>query len=427
MEGKRFVLEKRPNLLSATLLLPLVGEQASEEHASAIGKQLGVARQTGPFRQAITYMPKHVPCMKVEVDKPSKTSTIRIFAPYQLAGVPTEYVSVVVDCKIDVERSILTLQGDHLACRLAFTEYSSARDCREERESRHPAALELSEQPYHDYGVQCANCQCELVEPGVLSRAHRAPRLPWAELVECMTCVNLEEYVDDSSLAKFSAEGSQRRVTPELGSVIVSEAHLCVFGQAAASKRLELCDYASPPLLLNESEENSKCRRWRVARCAQCKAWVGDARTGDEDGGDHGELKEIRLFKFAVQTSQLFAHYLPESVVCGAVVDAAFSRECYRFVLAFENVPVVRLVLLSYDSWLSTHLSPTLRPVIKFLFWDDMELDPTWAQRTGAEWIGLPDRGVCDTVRKKLCESNLWLPHSMRALPDKSRVGFLYW
>lgn len=130
-ESKRFVLEKRPNLLSATLLLPLVNELASEEDARLIGKELGIAQKVGPFRQAINFIPKHVPCMMVDRNEDGKTSTIRVFAPYNERGKPEEYVNVEMDCKIDVERSIITLQGDHLACRLAFTEYSTARDCRE--------------------------------------------------------------------------------------------------------------------------------------------------------------------------------------------------------------------------------------------------------------------------------------------------------
>lgn len=151
--------------------------------------------------------------------------------------------------------------------------------------------------------------------------------------------------------------------------------------------------------------------------------WVGDARM-KENGK---EMEEIRLFKFAVESSKLFCEYQPESILCGAVIDAAFSRECYRFVLAFEDTPVLRLVLLSYDSWLSTHERPTLAPVVKFLYWDDMTKDVEWANRTGAEWIGLPDAQLCQDIKTKLQQSNQWLPHSMRSLPDGSRVGFLFW
>lgn len=112
----------------------------------------------------------------------------------------------------------------------------------------------------------------DLISAGVLEHAHRAPRLPWAELVECLTCVNLEEYVADPSLSQYAAAGSQRRVTPEHNALIVSEAHLCLFGNASSEKQLALSEYKSPPLLLNESEEKALIRRWQVARCANCDA-----------------------------------------------------------------------------------------------------------------------------------------------------------
>jgi hypothetical protein len=126
----RYILEKRPNLLSCTLLLPLVDESLSEEAALAIATKIGSSTRTGPLPLTVKHKSLRAPSMTVK-HMEDGTSIVRVFAPFIDKQIASEYIAVEVDCKIDVDRSVLTLHGDHLAARLAFTEFSSARDARD--------------------------------------------------------------------------------------------------------------------------------------------------------------------------------------------------------------------------------------------------------------------------------------------------------
>ena len=125
---RRYLLEKRPNLYSCILLLPLVDPEATEAEAKVLGQKLGHSQKLGPLPRMYSSPSLIAPSMTVE--KKDDGSLVRIFAPSNERGVVNEYIQVPVDCKIDVERSTLTLHGDHLSARLAFTEASAGFDAR---------------------------------------------------------------------------------------------------------------------------------------------------------------------------------------------------------------------------------------------------------------------------------------------------------
>ena len=126
----RYLLEKRPNLLNCSLILPLVDSNASSEVAKQVASTLGSSERAGPHPGTRKQSSLRVPSMSASRDLAGNT-IIKVFAPFLETGVASEYVSVPVDCRIDIDRSVLSLHGDHLAARLAFTEYSAARDARD--------------------------------------------------------------------------------------------------------------------------------------------------------------------------------------------------------------------------------------------------------------------------------------------------------
>lgn len=253
-----------------------------------------------------------------------------------------------------------------------------------------------------------------------------------------MTCVNVEEYrASDSVDPAFRVVGNER-VSPFPGSVILSEAHFCINGEDAMIENFEFRDGVGPPLLLNESEEEAKNRRWRVVHCVKCKSWLGDARSSKDDGN----VVEIRLFKCFVENTsgpaKLFDKYELESILCGSVIDAVTTRECFRFELAHSSAeddsvcPVLCLTALSFDSWVQTDFHPNAVPAVKFLYWDcrspaNEEKTKKWIAKQQSEYIVFPSKDACLKVADTLIKSNAWLPHSARVAPDGSRVGFLLW
>ena len=125
----RYVLEKKPNLLCSSLLLPLFAPGSNNDTTKALAERIGSSVGAGP-RPAITKDPRHfLPYLSVERAQ-NETSIVRILGKASQSNQPFQYLQIIVDCPIDAERSILTVHGDHLAARLAFRDFSSARDSR---------------------------------------------------------------------------------------------------------------------------------------------------------------------------------------------------------------------------------------------------------------------------------------------------------
>ena len=124
----RYLLEKRPNLLSCTLLLPLLGSDRDDAEARSLAKTIGVATRDGGQIKPTSNVTGNVPYLRITLSDDKRRSTVKVVARYAGEKELKEYISVEVDCPLDIDRSILTVQGDHLAARLAFGDYSSARD-----------------------------------------------------------------------------------------------------------------------------------------------------------------------------------------------------------------------------------------------------------------------------------------------------------
>jgi hypothetical protein len=304
-----------------------------------------------------------------------------------------------------------------------------------DREQRLPDASELCSREFQVHGIQCKSCGLSVVQQGKVARTLRAPKLPWNELIECLTCVKPEDY-KLSETADIAFQHFGERAVPSSGTVFVAEAHICVNGADAASQ-LDLQAYSLdvPPTLLSEPEENAISSLWSAVFCQNCKRWLGDGRRNKETNS----IEEVRLFKYSIRTAHIFDNYRVESVLCGAALEATTSRECYRFVLSYRHngtvTPCARLILLSYDSWMATEDSSKLKPIMKFLFFDyrnvpleraTLEVNE-WTRKNGAEWLTLPSSQVCHEIVDALETSNKRFPHSIRHFPDGSSVGFLVW
>jgi len=126
----RYILEKRPNLLSYTLTVPLVAKDAPEEEARLISTRLGQSAARPGVAPGPSRFPSPVaPSLRVTKRKDG-SCLVTIVAPFQGRGQVSEFLTVTLDTHVDVDRSTLTLHGDHLAARLAFSDFSKARDAR---------------------------------------------------------------------------------------------------------------------------------------------------------------------------------------------------------------------------------------------------------------------------------------------------------
>lgn len=125
-----FLLEKRPNLLNCTLLVPIVSQQSSEQDALKLASKIGQAKAVGLPPKLRRECIAGIPHMTIELSKDRRKSLVKILVRYSESDEPQVYVKVNVDCPLDLDRSVLTVQGDHLAARLSFSDFSSARDIR---------------------------------------------------------------------------------------------------------------------------------------------------------------------------------------------------------------------------------------------------------------------------------------------------------
>jgi len=405
MTSPPYVVEKIPNLLCFVLLLPLVDTTAPSSEAQRVAARLGTSKGAGGLPPTVARPSGKVPAMHA-------TRTGESSCVVTVHGAHASiYAQIPLDCWVDIERSSLTLRGDHLVARLAFTHFHAAHSTRLARESLYPAPVELDAATYAQ-GLQCRSCGCAVSRP--LSAAHRAPTLPWGELIECLTCVRAEDYLGSGTVdpAFVVPDG---RVAPGAGACIVSATMVSVNASSALNCHVAEAAPDVPPLMLGEHESAAG---WAHVECAQCRAWLGDCAGG-----------EIRLYKCALAArGSAFDKYEVLSVLGGAMLDAAQARECYRFVLAGPSSHVAcGLVLLSAESWLATHQRPELHPALKVLYWKDASFVRQWASEHGAEWVVLRSVALCERIVNALDDVNALLPHSARAMKDGSLLSFLLW
>ena len=135
-KGNEFLLEKRPNLLNCTLLVPIVASQSADDDALKIATRIGQAKNVGLPPKLRRECTTGAPHMSIELSKDRRKSMVKILVRYSENELPQVYVQVNVDCPLDLDRSVLTVQGDHLAARLSFGDYSSARDIRNGKYAR---------------------------------------------------------------------------------------------------------------------------------------------------------------------------------------------------------------------------------------------------------------------------------------------------
>jgi len=407
MNPPPYVVEKIPNLLCFVLLLPLVDTAAPASEAQQVAARLGMSKGVGGIPPTVARPSGKVPAM--HATRTGESSCVVTVHGANLCI----YAQIPLDCWVDIERSSLTLRGDHLVARLAFTHFHVAHSTRMARESLYPAPVELEVATYAQ-GVQCRACGCAVSR--ALSAVHRAPTLPWAELIECLTCVRAEDYLGSGTAdpAFVVADG---RVAPSAGACIVSATMVSINATSAENWHEIEAAPDVPPLMLGEHES---AVGWAHVECAKCHAWLGDCAGG-----------EIRLYKFAIAAAAnraAFDKYEVLSVLGGAMLDASQARECYRFVLAGPSSQVAcGLVLLSAESWLATHQRSEFHPALKVMYWKDAAFVKQWASEHGAEWVVLRSFALCERIVKALDDVNAQLPHSARAMKDGSLLSFLLW
>jgi hypothetical protein len=125
-----FLLEKRPNLLMCSLLLPLLEAHSPDELAGELSVRLGKSESVGPLPRVTRSRLARAPYLSVSLCEDK--SIVEISLPSQKEEQQfTTYIKVSVDCPIDLDRSILNAHGDYLQARLAFGDYRTARDTRQ--------------------------------------------------------------------------------------------------------------------------------------------------------------------------------------------------------------------------------------------------------------------------------------------------------
>ena len=436
-----FYLEKRPSLLVFSLLLPLVPLTSTDEEARTVAAAVGSSSASAPtssnnatasppawtFPPALTVRATHSSSSGA-ADSTKCVATIWWTPPSTAATTTpptrlrptTKWFEIPLDELVDADRSSLTLHGDHLAVRLAMAHYSAQRDARQNRD----AALAETQSGAHA-DPRCRGCHAPFLHPTRTSdfprAVRRAPRLPWTELVESLTCVRPEDYrTSDSVDPAFSA---QVDVSPRPGDVVITDG-------TVGMSRSDLVNIA--PLDDDDAAEGEKKNPTPgenpTAACAACGAWVGECT-----------LTTVWFFKFAL-AAPAFADYTLESAVAARMHEAATTRECYRFVLADDDDDDAtkrlhaRIVSLG-ETWIQTPWSGGMRPALKLLYWPVSE--PTtsaafaWAHATGAEQLSPPSKDGCARILSSLQRSTTSLPHSARTLQISqdapATVGFLFW
>jgi hypothetical protein len=284
---------------------------------------------------------------------------------------------------------------------------------------------ELDESIFRAHGIKCRACQSELLSGGDIKRISAEPRLPWSELIECITCVKPEDYfAQDGILDKPSFKPKHQR--EDLNIVHIADTHILV-GSAVEYKSLRLePSLQGGALFLDDAYDAFDSRRH--AFCQECGSWIGEAEIFDAG-------VEYRLAKYCLEAEDAFALHSLSSCVSILLLEGVRVRECHRFVIGDWDAngsfsPRIRLVVLTQDTWMASHIQPTLKPIIKVSYWivqeDGFSTALDWASRIQAERISLPNHQVCAAVVKLLESSTLSFPHSLRRQHDQSTIGFLY-
>lgn len=291
-----------------------------------------------------------------------------------------------------------------------------------EREAKRPGPSEFDLTIFEHQGLQCRRCKNPVVHPGVCRRVHRHPKLPWAELLDSLTCVRPEDYRESETIDRafqYSIDG----MIPETGIFLIGETHISV--NASDLSHSGIC---KEPVLNRGSfdlDNGGTSKSW--IRCGGCSAWLGEEISNGADSHKH----EARIFKFGVRAGHAFEEYQSRSVLCGFIAEAALVRECYRFLVTSSTNAVLQLVLMSYDSWVRTESMDIAQPALKFMYktlgGDDQAAALSWGKRNAAEIVCIPSTTALDELITELRESTLAYPHSCRRFPDGTVVGFLLW
>jgi hypothetical protein len=124
MTSVAYLLEKKPNLLSFSLLVFLHSKEGTERN-EATNRQETPYVASGLDVSVRGKMRTRRPHLRVKIESDGSSLVSILF--FDIEGNIQEYARLSVDCPIDVERSVLTVVNDHLAARLAFRDFHSAR------------------------------------------------------------------------------------------------------------------------------------------------------------------------------------------------------------------------------------------------------------------------------------------------------------
>jgi hypothetical protein len=275
--------------------------------------------------------------------------------------------------------------------------------------------------------VTCKRCGLEIRKPEILKRVLIKPKLPWLELMSALTCVRPEAYLnsEDSSWA-FSDDYRKLSSVGNVDTLTIGHAYIemflpkeTIFTRSYTCTGLE--HHVIPGEVSRETED-----QWCDIVCKACNSWLGSGKMAAENFVG-------RLWKSSINVGLLYQDIRWEHIFTDILMEYVFVKECYRFLLYNvkddHSAPFLRIVVLSYDTWIATEQMKSI-PVMKLLFWDmpeDLNANSLkqWGDSASAESLTFFSENECQEIVKVLRQSNQSFPASLRHLPDGSKLGYL--
>ena len=477
LEPYPYLLLKEPNLLIYSLYIPLNIPDIYRNKEGVVNetfkeKKIELKNTNLPAKLMTTCPDTRVPTMTLDKDK----LTLHILAPRKalamsglIGNSPTKkgeltksndfdkkydyylapYLTITLDQQIDLDRSTISLHnGDFLAARLPFVNYSSANLSREKRSFIHPKPEELNEETFKK-GVMCKFCQNYIIQP--IQNVCQAPHVPWSEMLDHLVCVSPEEYKGEGMNPPKAFSGEA--IEPSTSTLLIDEAYIEFDKSDIISNSINLC-----PKLLNVKshiESNIESKRYhRSIECRECKNWIGYIKTEENDKDKAGDLffsndnftyfidktnnnlHSVRLYKHCIRVPtnpSLYDTYYETGTLVGNYVDHLTKvRDCRTSVIWTtredkedknkEVSDLIQITLFSSDSWIQTKQTKYMAPVLKVIY------KVLRSQKPNKEYHGLRILPVqFDRIVEDLDKSNCWLPPSSRMFRNDAKMGFIIW
>jgi len=393
-----YMLLKEPNLLCYWLYMPLL---------------------PGNVNMKGTKLKPHI--MTSEPDCRIPTMTIEnninviILAPssHQDEWFLVPYLNCVLDEMADLDRSTLSFHGDYLATRLSFRNMNTASNAKQARMFLHPVAEELNHSAY-GCGIQCRNCKQQVVAS--LSRYAQNPFSPWVDLLGHLTCIAPEEYQQETTVSKAFQNAS---LDPSPGTVMIDEA----FIEVSPSDTIGLIHSEEMRRIKSPVHETSRGPNTATVNvgCGGCGVWLGTRLENKYPV----EIIKYSLYKVFLECGSLYRDSYSDtsgSLVASRLCKLIDETRTVVVSCVADNTTMncVRLQTWSIDSWISTHISPVLKPVVKVTFTD------VFQQQFDGETSFCLANEHFKKLLEQLKDSNQWLPPSARKIGDM-KVAFLFW